>query len=41
MTSDKITTARKMNKSGDYTITAIAEVLGVSRSTIYRHLDTT
>ncbi len=38
MTPDKTATARQMYESGDYTWYAIAEVVGVSRSTVYRHL---
>lgn len=38
MTPDKTATARQMYESGDYTWDAIAEVVGVSRSTVYRHL---
>lgn len=38
MTPDKTATARKMYESGDYTWDAIAEVVGVSRSTVYRHV---
>ncbi len=38
MTPDKTATARQMDESGEYTWDAIAEVIGVSRSTVYRHL---
>lgn len=38
LTDDQITVARQMYDSGDYTVTAIARALGVSRATIYRHL---
>lgn len=38
MTADKIATARSMYASGDYTVEAIAAVIGVSRATIYRHI---
>jgi hypothetical protein len=30
-----------MHASGQYTVAAIATTLGVSRASIYRHLDTT
>lgn len=39
MTPDKITTARAMHDSQQHTVSAIASVLGVSRATIYRHLN--
>lgn len=39
MTADKNATARRMYSSGDYTVAAIASVLGVSRATVYRHLE--
>lgn len=35
----KIQVARKMYADGDSTVAEIARVLGVSRATIYRHLD--
>ncbi len=38
MPADKVATARQMYKSKNYTIEAIAKVLGVSRASIYRHL---
>jgi DNA invertase Pin-like site-specific DNA recombinase len=38
MTADKLAIARQMMASGDYTVSAIASALGVSRKTIYRHL---
>lgn len=38
MTPDKIATVRKMYASNDYTVSAIAEVVGVSRATVYRHI---
>lgn len=38
MTGDRVATARTMYASGDYTVAAIASVLGVSRATVYRHL---
>lgn len=39
MSPDKITTAQAMHDSKQHTVSAIASVLGVSRATIYRHLD--
>jgi len=39
MTADKIKVARQMYKSKDHTVEAIAKTLGVSRKTIYRHLE--
>lgn len=38
MPPDKVATARQMYDSKDYTVEAIARVLGVSRASIYRHL---
>jgi len=38
MPPDKVATARQMYESKNYTIEAIAKVLGVSRASIYRHL---
>ena len=35
----KIQVARQMYAAGDSTVAEIAKVLGVSRATIYRHLD--
>lgn len=35
----KIQVARPMYAAGDSTVAEIAKVLGVSRATIYRHLD--
>jgi len=37
-TQDKLRTARAMRDSGDYDVTAIAKVLGVSRASVYRAL---
>ncbi len=37
-TEDKISTARAMRASGDYDVTSIAKVLGVSRASVYRAL---
>ncbi|MHB8324630.1 MAG: recombinase family protein [Candidatus Dormibacteria bacterium] len=38
MSPDKVAIARRMYESKDFTIEAIAQVLGVSRASIYRHL---
>lgn len=38
MPPDKVATARQMYESKDFTVEAIAGVLGVSRASIYRHL---
>ncbi len=38
MPPDKVATARQMYDSKQYTVEAIARVLGVSRASIYRHL---
>jgi DNA invertase Pin-like site-specific DNA recombinase len=38
MTPDKVKAARQMYESKQYTVAAIAQALGVSRSTIYAHL---
>jgi predicted transcriptional regulator len=39
LTAHKLQVAREMYASGQYTVAAIAEILGVSRASIYRHLD--
>lgn len=39
MTDDKVATVRQMYASNEYTISAIAEVVGVSRATVYRHIE--
>lgn len=39
MTADKIQTARNMYDSKQYSLNAIAHTIGVSRSTLYRHLE--
>jgi len=39
MTPEKIAVARQMYDSREHTVEAIAKTLGVSRKTIYRHLD--
>jgi DNA invertase Pin-like site-specific DNA recombinase len=41
MTTHKLQVAEEMYRSGQYTISAIATTLGVSRASIYRHLNTT
>jgi hypothetical protein len=41
MTAHKLQVAQEMYRSGQYTVAAIATTLGVSRASIYRHLDTT
>jgi DNA invertase Pin-like site-specific DNA recombinase len=38
MTTQKVAVARQMYASRDYSVAAIAETLGVSRASIYRHL---
>jgi predicted transcriptional regulator YheO len=38
MTAYKLQVAEEMYRSGQYTVTAIATTLGVSRASIYRHL---
>jgi DNA invertase Pin-like site-specific DNA recombinase len=40
MTAHKLQVARDMYRSGQYSVSAIATTLGVSRASIYRHLDT-
>jgi DNA invertase Pin-like site-specific DNA recombinase len=39
MTPEKLAVARQMHASGEHTVTAIATTIGVSRKTVYRHLD--
>ncbi len=39
LTADKLTVARQMHASRQHTMAAIAQVVGVSRATLYRHLD--
>ncbi len=41
MTEDKLRVAQEMYDSNKHTIEAIANTIGVSRKTIYRHLDST
>ena len=38
MTAHKLQVAREMYRSGQYTVAAIATTVGVSRASIYRHL---
>jgi DNA invertase Pin-like site-specific DNA recombinase len=38
MTAHKLQVAQEMYRSGQYTVSAIAKTLGVSRASIYRHL---
>jgi DNA invertase Pin-like site-specific DNA recombinase len=38
MTAHKLQVAQEMYRSGQYSVAAIAEALGVSRASIYRHL---
>ena len=40
MTPEKVKIAREMYASREYTVEAIAETIGVSRKTVYRHLTT-
>ena len=40
MTAHKLQVAQEMYRSGQYSVSAIAITLGVSRASIYRHLDT-
>jgi DNA invertase Pin-like site-specific DNA recombinase len=40
MTAHKLKVAEELYRSGQYTVAAIATTLGVSRASIYRHLDT-
>jgi DNA invertase Pin-like site-specific DNA recombinase len=39
MTAEKVRIAREMYDSREHTVNTIASTLGVSRQTIYRHLD--
>jgi AcrR family transcriptional regulator len=38
MTTHKLKVAEEMYRSGQYTVSAIATTLGVSRASIYRHV---
>jgi DNA invertase Pin-like site-specific DNA recombinase len=39
LTGHKLEAARELYRSGQYTVSAIVKTLGVSRASIYRHLD--
>lgn len=39
MTPEKVAIARQIRASGEHTATAIAKTIGVSRATLYRHLN--
>lgn len=39
LSEDQIAVVRQMHKAGDHTVDAIAKVVGVSRATVYRALD--
>jgi DNA invertase Pin-like site-specific DNA recombinase len=39
MTAHKLKVAEDMYRSGQYSVSVIAKTLGVSRASIYRHLD--
>jgi AcrR family transcriptional regulator len=39
MTAHKLQVAQELHGSGQYTVAAIAKTLGVSRASIYRHLN--
>jgi DNA invertase Pin-like site-specific DNA recombinase len=41
MTAHKARVAQEMYRSGQDTVSAIAQTLGISRASLYRHLDTT
>ena len=41
MTPTRIRQARAMYDAGEHTVQEIADTFGVSRPTVYRHLDTT
>ena len=41
MTAHKARVAQEMYRSGQYTVSAIAQTLGISRASLYRHLDPT
>ena len=39
MTAHKLQVAQEMYRSGQYTVAAIATTLGVSRASVYRHVN--
>ncbi|MEV1160325.1 helix-turn-helix domain-containing protein [Micromonospora chokoriensis] len=39
MGREQVETARRMHAAGTHSVDAIAATLGVSRATVYRHLD--
>ncbi|TDB80017.1 Hin recombinase, partial [Micromonospora fluostatini] len=39
MSTEQIATARRMYAAGSHSVETIAATLGVSRATVYRHLD--
>ena len=41
LTAHKLRVAQEMYRSGEYSVATIATTLGVSRASIYRHLDMT
>jgi transcriptional regulator of acetoin/glycerol metabolism len=41
MSAHKARGAQEMYRSGQYTVSAGAHTLGISRASLYRHLDTT
>jgi len=41
MSAEKLEVARTMYKSGEHTVAAIAATVGVSRASVYRHLNAT
>ena len=41
MTAHKARVAQEIYRSGQYTVSAVAHTLGISRASLYRHLDTT
>jgi hypothetical protein len=41
MTAQKLKVAQEMYRSGEHTVSVIATTLGVSRASIYRHLNIT
>jgi AcrR family transcriptional regulator len=39
MSTEKLAAAQRMHAAGSHTVEEIAATLGVSRATLYRHLD--